>query len=149
MFTIVSGFVESCFLSKQYDSVSCQRCRLFLASGSCAEPHLTAACNDRRTLASTPMQSHALLKSLRPHLSLTGRLRTPIAASALITAAYMASSGPTMDSRADRVMSYWFGADWQTQGKFYKDDTSFKKWFMGGAAVDEASCIDQEVGYPV
>jgi hypothetical protein len=46
-----------------------------------------------------------------------------------------------VDPRADKVMSYWFGPDWQTQTTFATHGMSFKKWFMGGSTVDEASWI--------
>ncbi|KAJ9521698.1 hypothetical protein QJQ45_015381 [Haematococcus lacustris] len=48
-----------------------------------------------------------------------------------------AMSNPAIDSRASAILAYWFGDDWDTQPKLYHNAAYFKKWFMGGKAVDE------------
>ncbi|KAJ9521552.1 hypothetical protein QJQ45_008837 [Haematococcus lacustris] len=48
-----------------------------------------------------------------------------------------AMSNPAIDPRASAILAYWFGDDWDTQPKLYHNAAYFKKWFMGGKAVDE------------
>ncbi|KAL6763018.1 DUF924-domain-containing protein [Haematococcus lacustris] len=64
-----------------------------------------------------------------------------------------AMSNPAIDPRASAILAYWFGDDWDTQPKLYHNAAYFKKWFMGGKAVDEeivkkfgADLVDMEAG---